>query len=321
MKVLFAVDFSKHSRDAVQLFRRVQLPSESDVYLLHVNTPEEWQAPSASGKPSQLPSAITTLRDQATLHARKVLGQLAKVFKGQKVNLHMDVVDGNPGKEILKAIEQNEITLVVLGSRGLSQLAGLLLGSVSEWVLNEAPCSVLVSRPQARQKGTSSPMRIVLAIDGSPDAWAAVDFLVRLSFPKSSKLTLVSVVRKHVYQTEQVLIGGESKREQFAMLAEKILKARGREGVTLLEKVRERLIPLNLNVEERLVFGHEAQEILKAARHTRADLVIMGSRGLTGLRKLLLGSVSHKVSLNAPCSVLVVRSAKPEKKKPLTRKR
>ncbi len=313
MKVLFAIDYSNHSKNALNLFRRMQVPTGSDVYLMHVNTPEEWPVSSVAGRSLHLPAAISDLRAKASTHAREVLGQLETVLQGQTLNVHTEVVEGNPGEEILKATDQYGIDLVVLGPRGLSKVAGFLLGSVSEWILGEATCSVLIGRPLARQKRTSGPMRILLAIDGSPDTWAAVDFLKTLNFPKSSKLILVHVVRKQVYQTEQVLIGDRSSREQFAKLAEKILKDRGREGVRLFEQIRERLGSAEFIIEERLAFGHEAQEILKAARQTRAELVVVGSKGLTGLRRLLLGSVSHKVVRNASCSVLVIRSRESEK--------
>ncbi|MGE0474409.1 MAG: universal stress protein [Nitrospirales bacterium] len=313
MKVLFAIDYSNHSKHAMNLFRRMQVPSGSDVYLMHVNTPEEWPVSSVPGRALHLPAAISALRAKACTHAREVLGQLEKMFQSQTVNVHSEVVEGNPGQEILNAIEQHGIDLVVLGPRGLSRVTGFLLGSVSEWVLSEATCSVLIGRLQARQKRTSGSMRILLAIDGSPDTWAAVDFLKTLAFPNSSKLTLVHVIRKQMYQTEQVLIGDRSGREQFAKLTEKILKDRGREATALFDQIRERLSSTNFSIEERLVFGHEAQEILKAARHTRAELVVVGSKGLTGLRRLLLGSVSHKVVRNASCSVLVIRSRESEK--------
>lgn len=312
MKVLFAIDYSNHSKHAMNLFRRMQVPSGSDVYLMHVNTPEEWPVSSVPGRSLHLPAAISALRAKASTHAREVLGQLEKVFQGQTLNVHSEVVEGNPGQEILNAIGQHGIDLVVLGPRGLSRVTGFLLGSISEWVLGEAPCSVLIGRPQARQKRTSGPMRILLAIDGSPDTWAAVNFLRTLDFPTSSKLTLVHVIRKQVYQTEQVLIGDGAGREQFSKLAEKILKDRGREGMALFAQTRERLGSSDFTIEDRLVFGHEAQEILKAARQTRAELVVVGSRGLTGLRRLLLGSVSHKVVRNASCSVLVIRSRESE---------
>ncbi|HQU28413.1 MAG: universal stress protein [Nitrospira sp.] len=307
MKVLCAIDYSKHSKNAITLLKRMHLPAGSEVYLLHVNTPEEWSVSSVSGRALHLPAAISSLRAKAARHALEVLGQLEQVFRGQAVKVHQEVVEGNAGEEILKAIKEKGIDLVVVGSRGLSTVTGFLLGSVSEWVLGEAPCSVLVGRPQARQKRPSRGMRILLATDGSADARAAVDFLTTLTFPGSSTLILVHVVRKHVFQTEQVLLGNRSTKDQFAVLAEKMLQDRGRKGVALFEQAKRRLAATEFTVEECLVSGHEAQEILKVARRTRADVIVLGSRGLTGLRRLLIGSVSHKVVRNAPCSVLVIR--------------
>jgi nucleotide-binding universal stress UspA family protein len=94
---------------------------------------------------------------------------------------------------------------------------------------------------------------------------------------------------------------------EFMKLAEDLLQARGREGAKLLEATRKALSCPELKIVENLAFGHEAEEILKASQRMRADLVVMGSRGITGLRRILLGSVSHKVVRYAKCSVLVVR--------------
>lgn len=63
-----------------------------------------------------------------------------------------------------------------------------------------------------------------------------------------------------------------------------------------------------LAVDRAVASGSPAEEILRAAERQRADLVVMGSKGLTGLKRVLLGSVSRKVARHAPCSVLVVRS-------------
>ncbi len=64
--------------------------------------------------------------------------------------------------------------------------------------------------------------------------------------------------------------------------------------------------PAKWKLQTLLAEGHPAEEILKAAKRLRADLVVMGSRGLTGMEKILLGSVSAKVTRHAACSVLVV---------------
>jgi nucleotide-binding universal stress UspA family protein len=63
-----------------------------------------------------------------------------------------------------------------------------------------------------------------------------------------------------------------------------------------------------LTVERHLVAGNEADEILRLASELKCDLVVMGTHGRTGLRRLLLGSVAESVMRKAPCAVLTVRA-------------
>ncbi len=114
-------------------------------------------------------------------------------------------------------------------------------------------------------------------------------------------------MRKKVHQTPQLLTTDGIQLAEFWKLAEDLLQARGREGAKLLEATGKSLKGHEFKIVENLAFGHEAEEILKATKRIRANLVVMGSKGLTGLRRFLLGSVSHKVVRYAPCSVLVVR--------------
>jgi len=122
--------------------------------------------------------------------------------------------------------------------------------------------------------------------------------------------TILHVMRKHVYETEQVVGSVGKNRAEFAKLAKNLCGDRGLAGVRLLKDTRDALAQLPLNFEECIALGHEAQEIIKTTRQQKADLVIMGSKGMTGLRRFLMGSVAHTVSQQAPCSVLVVRSSK-----------
>jgi nucleotide-binding universal stress UspA family protein len=151
-------------------------------------------------------------------------------------------------------------------------------------------------------------MSILVATDGSPDAQEAIEFLKRLGFPPSTVLTLLHIVRKKVHQTAQLVTTDGIQPAIFRKLAEDLFEARGREGVKLLEATRKALNRPGLKIVENLAFGLEAEEILKATKRIRADLVVMGSRGLTGLRRFLLGSVSNKVTRHAPCSVVILRN-------------
>jgi nucleotide-binding universal stress UspA family protein len=76
----------------------------------------------------------------------------------------------------------------------------------------------------------------------------------------------------------------------------------------MIERMGRLFRKLGLAVDLVFATGSPAEEILRAAERHRADLIVMGSKGLTGLDRYLLGSVSRKVARHAPCSVLVVRN-------------
>jgi len=307
MNVLLAVDDSTDSKAAAQILQRIQFPAESVLYLLHVNPLDEWLRLGISGRSLHTVEQINRMREDVAKKMRSVLNHLEETFRSSGIAVHSLVTDGSPGAEILRTITEQHIDLVVLGTRGLSKISGFLLGSVSEWVLNEAPCSVLIVRGKARPKKSTAGMKILIATDGSPDAQEGVEFVKKIGFPTSTVLTLLHIVRKKVYQTTQLLTTNRAQFDEFVKLAEDLLQARGREGAILLEETRKVLSRPELKIVENLAFGHEAEEILKASQRIRADLVVMGSKGLTGLRRILLGSVSHKVVRYAKCSVLVVR--------------
>ena len=99
---------------------------------------------------------------------------------------------------------------MVLGTRGYSKATGFLLGSVSQWVLQEAPCTVLIARPMPPEKKEGRGMNLLLATDGSRDSRAAVDFIKTVELPPSSQITILHVVKKHIYETERALTGQQA---------------------------------------------------------------------------------------------------------------
>ena len=307
MKLLLPVDQSKDSKVAIKLMRQFQWPSGGKLCVLHVAPHRGENRAKTSGTSKKAPSSSvgTSL---PSLHAE--LQRIEKLLASETLDVKSLVVQGVPGQEILRIIQKENIDLAILGSRGLSRISGLLLGSVSEWMLNDAPCSVLIGRPTARRTKNPSQLKVLLATDGSPDSWIAVEMLKSLGLPAGSLVMLLHVMKKHVYETERFVERGTRTQTEFAKLAKDVCRDRGSVGVRLLSDTRKALASLPLQIEERLALGHETHEILKAARHERADLLVVGSKGLTGLRRFLMGSVAHSVSHHAPCSVLVVRASK-----------
>jgi len=308
MKVLLAVEQTRISEGAIQILGKLTLPNGSDLFLLHVQPIPQKITGLAKERILKISQAVQAVQKDVLEQARQFLGKVEKKISSQNVHVYPLVKKGFPGEEILKTIHTKDVELVVLGTRGYSKTAGMLLGSVSQWVLQEAPCSVLIARPMPREKKTIRGMKLLLATDGSVDSRAAVDFIKTVELPASSQITILHVVKKHAYETEQTLIADRTNKNEFAKLAEELFKIRGQEGAKLLERTRTDLSAPDLQIQERLAFGNPADEILKAARYVRADLIVMGSRGSTGVKRVFLGSVSNKVVLSAGCSVAIIRN-------------
>ena len=308
MKILLALDNPRQASNLKHFLQHFSLPGKKDLYLIHVIAPQQWALRRGVKMTPRLRQKIEATKVQLRKQSEEFLRRETKSFASEEVRCHSLVVEGIPGAEILDAIKKTGAELVILGTRGLSGLQRFLLGSVSEWILEDAPCSVLIVRGVRAQKSrTPRGVKILVATDGSADAQAAIEFVQSLTLPASSHITLLHVVRKHRFQTEQLITSSRVGSMDFPRIAEELLQERGREGAKLLKETRTKLKKTGVKIAEHLAFGHEVDQILKAMKRTRANLIVMGSRGITGLRRALLGSVSQKVARHASCPVLVIR--------------
>jgi nucleotide-binding universal stress UspA family protein len=136
--------------------------------------------------------------------------------------------------------------------------------------------------------------RILVAVDGSESAKKAFEKSIYLAQRCDSKLDVIHVVLDSTY-------GGDSA-TTFDLIDE--LKEKGKK---LLEQCKNRAESNNVSVETFLKLGDYAQVIIDTASENNYDLIVMGSRGLSVFKELLLGSVSFKVMHHAKCPVMVVR--------------
>lgn len=314
MNILLGVDFSRDAKAAVRFLSAIRFPARSDLFLLHVlKGLKELELISHS---TNLEEGLRTMQKRKLGRMETHLRRLGEEFLDPRLKRHYVVREGNPGEEILTVLEKEQIHLAVVGTRGITGIKRFLLGSVSEWILHEAPCPVLVVRGQARGFGgpQTRGMRVIVAIDGSPDSQEALSFLAHLTFPPDSRLILFHVVEATDYTVVQddyeiLSLGGPGKRD-LAKITQDIQHRLDQARMALLEKARKKMGPQTVQVET-ISPGYAADEIVKAATRFRADLVVIGSRGLTGIKRMFLGSVSNRVTRHAPCSVLVIRKFSP----------
>ncbi len=136
--------------------------------------------------------------------------------------------------------------------------------------------------------------KILVAVDGSESSKKAFDKSVFLAQKCNSKLYVVHVVLDWEY-------GGDSA-ATFELIDE--LRAKGSE---LLQQCKKQARQSSVQVETVLEQGDYAHEIIEVAKRKDCELIIMGSRGMSPIKELLLGGVSLKVMHHASCPVMVVR--------------
>lgn len=177
---------------------------------------------------------------------------------------------------VLETAAGERADLLAVGSRGQSRPAGIALGSVATAAVHHSHCSVLVAR---RPPGAGFPDRILYAGDGSPDSQAAATIAGGIAARYDSTLVALHVESD---ESDRGAVTEEAARLMEVARAEPVIEIRR---------------------------GRAHRRIAEAAADSGASLVILGSRGLTGVRAL--GSVSERVAHKAPCSVLIVRRSGP----------
>ncbi|MBI5741795.1 MAG: universal stress protein [Nitrospirae bacterium] len=135
---------------------------------------------------------------------------------------------------------------------------------------------------------------ILLAVDGSGFSEAAMKQAINISKSCSCKLYVISVVEVN---------------PEYEALAPKIVEKAESDTRQLLEWTKECIVKEGIECETIAHQGEEpAQFIIEEAEKRKADMIVMGSHGRKGLKKILMGSVTQKVLAHTPCSVLVVKA-------------
>lgn len=151
--------------------------------------------------------------------------------------------------------------------------------------------------------------KILVPIDGSKCSFKALEVALEIAKRFESKVTLLHVSSLNIIP----LIAPETPFITSTSIASPsdFLKLRDAESKAIeemLSKAEALAREQGVEVERSMREGHAVQEIVRAAREGGHDLIVMGTKGMSGIKELLLGSVAEGVVRHAPCSVLVVRS-------------
>jgi nucleotide-binding universal stress UspA family protein/HSP20 family molecular chaperone IbpA len=291
-KILLATDGSEEAEMAAKTAVGLVQQTGSELHIIHVlASPLDTHDPSSfePGWRRQLETrARSELKDEV---------DTIEASGGAVANTHLGV--GRPDAEIVALAEEIGAGLIVMGSRGLGGVRRALMGSVSSAVVRHAHCPVMVVRGEA----VIFPTKILLATDGSEDSELAARAAADLAKSSGSELHVVYV---------QPMPERHSRPMRFAVdLPPQVVESVEQEGRSKLEKLGQKMRQESSEVTQAHArVGLPAAEIVTLAEKVGAGLIVMGSRGLGGVRRALMGSVSDSVVRNAHFPVLVVRPEK-----------
>jgi len=136
-KIMFATDGSQHSDRALKVVTDVAKKYNAPIFVVHVY-------------PAVSDVLGAPVYDELVAHrvaaGNQIIDEVAKVLEKEKITFTRELIAGPPTEAIIHVAETRRCDLIVMGARGLGELSGLLLGSVSHRVIQHAPCPVLIVR-------------------------------------------------------------------------------------------------------------------------------------------------------------------------------
>ncbi|MCP4896649.1 MAG: universal stress protein [bacterium] len=289
-RILVPIDFSSTAANALTLATHLARRFDAEMHVLHVRVVREephLDAPSLD--------QIDRLTANADLETEKALSHRNK--GDADVVTHPHLARGIAASEVITEMCRSlECDVVVMGTHGRRGIKSVLLGSVAEAVVRTAPVPVLTVRPSV-EAPTDSIQRILVPHDFSAQSEAALDVASDWARVLEAGVTLIHVVEPVVYPEFYAI-------DTLGDHALEKIKARSLEA---LEQVATTHLA-DVDCEVKVLVGRAGEMIAQYAGDGSFQLLVMGTRGMSALEHLLLGSVADFVLRRCPVPLLAVRS-------------
>jgi nucleotide-binding universal stress UspA family protein len=298
MKTLMATDGSHQATSALRVATRLLRRTDNEAHVLCV-APEFHEL--------QNQKNWTRVRDEykkrIARETETILDRSRKTLLAEGVTAETRAETGSPAKVIVQLANDYDVTVIGATSQYDTTRPGI--GSVASRVVEHAPGIVLVCR---EPRGGSS-LRILLCVDSSRASQQALSALLTYLNTESAEVTLM-----HVVETPWVNLGldrdwfdqGGETREQRSSET-RLEEEMQSEANEIIQNAVDQLTRHGLDVTTVIAEGNPATEILGQAEQDEYDLIVIGASGATDMKHRMLGSVSARVTAQAPCSVAVVK--------------
>lgn len=288
-KILFPTDYSACAEHAFSQAAYLAGQYDAALHVLHVAEPLLVLPP----------LGLSDADVAADLHLPPPAAPVPEAHRaGERIlrNVEVPPIDGSVERAILAYAAQEAIDVIVMGTHGRRALDRLLLGSVASKVIRLAECPVFTVGFDAGSWQHGEARRILAPVDFSDHAQVAVAYAKDLAAIYGAHLDLLHVVEETtlaaVYGMEPVAVRIPEVEDQ------------AREALAqLVNDVGGPETPFTIHV----LVGHPAYEIVDFAERQGTGLIVIATHGLTGIKRLLLGSVAERVVHRASCPVFTVK--------------
>lgn len=289
-RILVATDFSTTADAAETLAFRLARALSAELHVVHVRVilEDPLMAEEHQLEIERLVASADDASERALAEGRTDHDELT---------VHTHLVRSISAAEAITELAADQgCDLVVMGTHGRRGIKHLLLGSVAEHVVRSVRVPVVTVRPDCRLF-PARPSRMLVAHDFSDQSAQAVRVAGAWARAFSSEITLLHVVEPVVYPEFYT----------FNLPTDDILTRSRDRATEVLDDAAGQLLDA-LPVDTSVVIGRAADAILSEAESGDFDLVVMGTRGLSELEQLVLGSVAESVLRRCPVPLLTVSS-------------
>lgn len=297
MKILIAVDGSIYTDHALEFLasRQSALATSPEIEMLSVVP--------------QIPAGALRFVERDVLEgyykdcSEKVFKPIRKFLRGKDLPVTEVYMVGDPAESVTNEVDRVKPDLLVMGSRGRSNLKGLLLGSVTRGVLARTKVPLLIVRSDLIPKKDG--MRVGIAVDGSAHSKAVVKYLIanREFFGKDSTFYLIHITS----DIGLTLLAGVStgapqplKGTDLEAIKEETYREATEDIIPMLEKA-------GIAYEKVCAEGPAGDTLAKVAKKKKLDLMVMGSHGYGRFKSAVMGSTAMRLLAKGEVPVLLVR--------------
>ncbi len=282
-RILVATDFSPVSDNAVKTAAFVAKQFNAEVFLLHV-------------MPADVEASATERSDME----KKLADRLETAAEGLRAegieSVETLLSTGVPFDQIDQTATQRDVNVIIIGGGSTTDSGQFYLGTTAGRLRRRSAKAVWIVRPGA----ASEISKILCPVDFSEASARALKNAIHLARKFRGQLTVLSVIQSLAsYYDEPVDLAADPK------------DAGAKSHLREFDKFLRKFDFEDVHWNKVMTRGKPQGEILKIARESAVDLLVMGSVGRTGVSRILIGGVARKVAQQMPCSIITVRSEDP----------